>query len=29
MSITIVAYYFTEETFHKELDYLEGEDILP
>ena len=29
MAITLVAYYFTEETFHKDLNYLEGETPLP
>jgi len=31
MSITLVAYYFTEETFHKDLNYveLEYEEMLP
>lgn len=27
--ITLVAFYFTEETYHKDLNYIEGEDILP
>ena len=27
--ITFVAFYFTEETYHKELDYLETEDLMP
>jgi hypothetical protein len=29
MSITLTAAYFTEETFHKDLNYTEPEDILP
>ena len=31
MSVTLVAYYFTEETFHKDLNYveLEYEEMLP
>jgi len=29
MIITLVAAYFTEETFHKDLNYVETEDILP
>ncbi|MEP6597291.1 MAG: MFS transporter, partial [Ginsengibacter sp.] len=29
MAITLVAYYFTEETFHKDLDYIEEEQSLP
>ncbi|MDP1844712.1 MAG: MFS transporter [Sediminibacterium sp.] len=29
MSISLVAYYFTEETFHKDLNYLETEEMLP
>jgi MFS family permease len=29
MSITLIAAYFTEETFHKDLNYTEPEDILP
>jgi len=29
MLIALVAAYFTEETFHKDLNYLETEDILP
>jgi putative MFS transporter len=29
LSITFVAFYFTEETFHKDLDYLEVEEMLP
>ena len=28
MAITLVAYYFTEETFHKDLNYIEGETPL-
>ncbi|MGE5107804.1 MAG: MFS transporter [Sphingobacteriales bacterium] len=29
IAITLVAFYFTEETYHKDLNYIEGEDILP
>jgi MFS family permease len=29
ISITIVAAYFTEETFHKDLNYVEGEEMFP
>lgn len=29
MAITLVAAYFTEETFHKDLNYVESEDPLP
>jgi MFS family permease len=29
ISITLIAFYFTEETFHKDLNYLEGEEMLP
>ena len=29
MAITLVAYYFTEETFHKDLNYVEEEEALP
>jgi MFS family permease len=29
ISITLVAAYFTEETFHKELNYLEVEEMIP
>jgi MFS transporter, putative metabolite:H+ symporter len=29
MSITLIAFYFTEETFHKDLNYTEGEELLP
>jgi putative MFS transporter len=29
MTITLVAFYFTEETYHKDLDYLETEEVLP
>lgn len=28
MSITLIAYYFTEETFHKDLDYTESDPVL-
>jgi len=29
MSITLIAFYFTEETYHKDLNYIETEDIMP
>lgn len=29
MAITLIAAYFTEETFHKDLDYLETEEMYP
>ena len=29
MVITFIAFYFTEETFHKDLNYSEGEEMLP
>jgi len=29
MGITLIAYYFTEETFHKDLNYVETEEMLP
>ncbi len=29
IGITLVAAYFTEETFHKDLNYVEGEEMLP
>ena len=29
MLITFIAFYFTEETFHKDLNYTEGEEMLP
>ncbi len=29
MAITLIAAYFTEETFHKDLNYTEPEDIMP
>jgi len=29
MIITFIAYYFTEETFQKDLNYIEGEELLP
>jgi MFS transporter, putative metabolite:H+ symporter len=29
MTITLIAAYFTQETFHKDLNYLEGEEMLP
>jgi MFS transporter, putative metabolite:H+ symporter len=27
--ITFIAFYFTEETFHKDLNYTEGEELMP
>ena len=27
--IALIAAYYTEETFHKDLNYLEGEEMLP
>lgn len=29
MLITFIAFYFTEETFHKDLNYTEGEELMP
>ncbi|MBN8674888.1 MAG: MFS transporter [Chitinophagales bacterium] len=29
MAITLVAAYFTEETFHKDLNYVEAEEMMP
>jgi len=29
MVITLIAAYFTEETFHKDLNYVEGNVVLP
>jgi len=29
MGIALFAFYFTEETFHKDLNYLETEEMLP
>ena len=29
IAIALIAAYFTEETFHKDLNYLEGEEMLP
>jgi MFS family permease len=29
MAITLVAAYFTEETFHKDLNYIEAEEMIP
>ena len=29
MVITLIAAYFTEETFHKDLNYTEPEEMLP
>jgi hypothetical protein len=29
MAITFTAFYFTEETFHKDLNYTEGEELIP
>lgn len=29
MVITLIAAYYTEETFHKDLNYIEGEELMP
>ena len=29
MAVTLIAFYFTEETYHKDLNYLETEEMLP
>ena len=29
MTITLIAAYFTQETFHKDLNYVEGGEVLP
>jgi len=29
MSVTMIAFYFTEETFHKDLNYVEVEEMMP
>ena len=29
LAVTFVAFYFTEETFHKDLDYMETEEMYP
>ncbi len=29
MAVTLVAAYFTEETFHKDLNYIEAEEMMP
>jgi hypothetical protein len=29
MTVTLIAFYFTEETFSKDLNYLEAEEMLP
>lgn len=29
MSISLIAYFFTEETFHKDLNYLETDELIP
>lgn len=29
MTVTLVAFYFTEETYHKDLNYLESEEMMP
>ncbi len=29
LAVTFIAFYFTEETFHKDLNYTEGEEMLP
>lgn len=29
LTITFIAFYYTEETFHKDLNYSEGEELIP
>lgn len=29
IAVTLIAAYFTEETFHKDLNYVEGEEVFP
>ena len=29
MGVTMIAYYYTKETFHKDLNYVEGEELFP
>jgi putative MFS transporter len=29
MTVTLIAFYFTEETYHKDLNYLESEEVIP
>jgi ABC-type uncharacterized transport system permease subunit len=29
MAVTLIAAYFTEETFHKDLNYVEPEELMP
>ncbi len=29
LTITFIAFYFTEETFHKDLNYTEGKELIP
>lgn len=29
MVITLIAFYFTQETFHKDLNYIESEELMP
>lgn len=29
ISITLIAFYFTEETFSKDLNYMEGNEVIP
>jgi putative MFS transporter len=29
MSVTLIAFYFTEETYHKDLNYIESEELMP
>jgi hypothetical protein len=29
MLVTLIAFYYTEETYHKDLDYLEHDNPLP
>ena len=29
LAVTFIAFYFTEETYHKDLNYTEGEELMP
>jgi hypothetical protein len=29
MAVTLIAFYFTEETYHKDLNYVETEEMMP
>jgi len=29
LTVTFIAFYFTEETYHKDLNYTEGEELMP